>query len=865
MRRTLTALVLLSATLFILQSLPSSDTTVVQQSSTGSGTVEEWVQTSLTDFQSGELECTTVIPYDDGGITLAQVAEGQYCDGGTFVSPVHQASVLFNAIGAAWLVEKPMGTAFQVEVRASHDGTAWTDWMEVYPDEDGPETEGMVYGNLVEVPPSRYLQYRLSLATFEASASPTVQELIFTIMNTMEGPTTEEARAMILPQEVTSGVPQPRIISRKGWGATESWATREPGYRRPVTFVIHHTVTTNNPQNPAAIVRAILRYHAISRGWGDIGYNFLIDRQGNIYEGRKGGDGVVGVHAGRYNYGSIGIALLGDYRSAQMTPAMKEALLSLMAWEADRFGIHPLESSHFIDRDLPHVLGHRDVMATVCPGDQVYRLLPELRKQTWQRLLAHDPRVIIESPEAGEAVSGEVVVRVSSPSPTTARTRLLLDGTPQAEDASSVAWSWNTRESSEGLHRIEAVARSIQGRKSSVVQEVTVDNTPPTGSLLINDGTSYALQVTVTLSLEADDVQGQVAGMQFTQDSASQFSDAEEFAATKEWVLGAGDGQKTIGVRFLDSAGNASPVYTATVTLDGQAPDGWSLLEMGATGRVVVAVSDDGSGLEPLSGAYSLSSDGGNTWGPWRPTSCDTREGEASLRTCHLLGQLADGVIRFKMADRAGNEGYSPIYGETTSPTRPPDTGPTATPTGDGPVDMLPDLLVEDVVVEPEIVHESGSITVAVSIINDAGVDVQQGFWVELFVDPQTLPSINSVAGQGGPGAFWYVPCLGAHETLTLTEEAADTRYTTFEGDLPAGRHEIYAYVDAYNSEGEVGLVSELDETNNLLGPVTVDIGPASADTPDIPAGFRPGQVVRLFLEGIERLLAQLRLYARSS
>jgi hypothetical protein len=301
------------------------------------------------------------------------------------------------------------------------------------------------------------------------------------------------------------------------------------------------------------------------------------------------------------------------------------------------------------------------------------------------------------------------------------------------------------------------------------------------------------------------------------------------------------------------------------VTLDGQAPDGWSLLEMGATGRVVVAVSDDGSGLEPLSGAYSLSSDGGNTWGPWRPTSCDTREGEASLRTCHLLGQLADGVIRFKMADRAGNEGYSPIYGETTSPTRPPDTGPTATPTGDGPVDMLPDLLVEDVVVEPEIVHESGSITVAVSIINDAGVDVQQGFWVELFVDPQTLPSINSVAGQGGPGAFWYVPCLGAHETLTLTEEAADTRYTTFEGDLPVGRHEIYAYVDAYNSEGEVGLVSELDETNNLLGPVTVDIGPASADTPDIPAGFRPGQVVRLFLEGIERLLAQLRLYARSS
>ena len=643
MRRTLTALVLFSATLFILQSLPYRETTVVRQTTVRSGTVEEWVQTTISDFEQGELDCVTLTSVDDGEVTLAEVQEGHYCTRGTLVSGVHETSVLFNVVGSSWLVEKPLGTAFQLEVRVSRDGETWTDWMDISPDEDGPEAEEMTWGNLLEVSPARYLQYRLALGTFETSASPLLSEVVLTVMNTREGPTTEEARAMIIPQEVTSGVAQPRIISRRGWGANESWATREPVYRKPVAFVIHHTVTPNDAENPAAIVRAILRYHAISRGWGDIGYNFLIDRQGNIYEGRKGGDGVVGVHAGDYNYGSIGIALLGDYRSARVTPAMKEALVSLMAWEADRFGIHPLESSYFIHRSFPHILGHRDLWSTVCPGDKVYRLLPELRQLTWQRLLAHDPRVAIDSPEAGEAVSGETEVQVSSPSPTTARTQLFLDGDMQAEGRSSLGWTWNTRQFSEGPHRIAAVATSIQGRTSRVVHEVIVDNTPPTGSMLINDGASYSSQLTITLSLQAEDGPGEVADMQFTQDNAAEFSEPEEFASSRQWVLSPDDGEKTIGVRFLDRAENSSPVYTASIFLDSQPPGDWSLQEIGESGRVVLDVSDQDSGLDPSSAAYSVSADGGITWGDWRAASCAAEETEASLRTCRLSAESIGG------------------------------------------------------------------------------------------------------------------------------------------------------------------------------------------------------------------------------
>lgn len=867
MRRTLTALVLFSATLYILQSFPLKPRTEDTGIDIQSETMWEWVQTTVSDFERGELDRVTVTGVDDGEVILAKDEQGRYCGEGVFTSEVHHTGLLFNIIGAGWSVDMPSATTFRLEARASLDGETWSVWMDVSPDEDGPGSEQMTYGNLLEVSPSRYVQYRLIIGAFEPSVSPIVREVSLTMMNTREGPTVEEARAMILPQEATNGVPQPRIISRKGWGANEAWATREPVYRKPVAFVIHHTVTPNNPQDPAYIVRAILQYHALTRGWGDIGYNFLIDRQGNIYEGRKGGDGVVGVHAGDYNYGSIGIALLGDYRTAKMTPAMKEALVSLMAWQADRFGIHPLESSHFIHRVFPHIVGHRDLCPTVCPGDNVYRLLPELRQLTWERLLAHNPRVSIVSPDAGQAVSGRTVIEVSSPSPTTAGVQLFVDGDMKAEGESPLTWTWNTWQASEGLHRIKAVATSIQGRKSRVVSEVVVDNTPPAGSMLINDGASYTAQLTVTLSLQADDGEGQVVRMQFTQDEASEFTEPEDFLGTKEWVLSAEDGQKTVGARFLDWAGNASPVYTGSITLDTEPPGEWTLLQMDGHGEAVVNVADQGSGLDPSSGAYCTSTEGATTCDEWSSVDCDAEEGEGLVSTCTLAARFTGGTVRFRISDKAGNQGLSPIYGEAASPTPEenptgtpaPTRQPTATPTCHLPPGTLPDLVVDTIDVTPGTTLESAPLTVTVNIENGAAAGVENGFWVELFVDPSRVPTVNSIAGQAGEGVFWYVPGLDGYETMGLSLDNADHRYTTFDGFLPSGRHELYAYVDAYNSEGEVGLVCEADESNNALGPVIVEIG---RDSEQAHADART--ILRRLAQELETFLARLREYLGS-
>src|SRR5207248_3521731 len=125
----------------------------------------------------------------------------------------------------------------------------------------------------------------------------------------------------------------PAVIPRAGWGADESLRYDSSGKEIwPPAFwpiqklIVHHTDTQNNDPDPPATIRSIYYYHAVTQGWGDIGYNFLIDEQGRIYEGRHtldygvgippteedtSGNVVTGAHAQGFNSGTVGIALLG--------------------------------------------------------------------------------------------------------------------------------------------------------------------------------------------------------------------------------------------------------------------------------------------------------------------------------------------------------------------------------------------------------------------------------------------------------------------------------------------------------------------------------------------------------------------------
>jgi hypothetical protein len=145
-------------------------------------------------------------------------------------------------------------------------------------------------------------------------------------------------------------------------------------------IVIHHTATVKNLDNPKQAIRDIYVWHTISKGWGDIGYNYIIDQQGNIYEGRYGGEMVVGAHAGRGNHGSIGIAVLGNYQDQDPPEAVVTALTTLIKEKAEKYNIDTEGSGLFRGEDYPNVMGHRDIMSTSCPGDRLYAMLPVIRK-----------------------------------------------------------------------------------------------------------------------------------------------------------------------------------------------------------------------------------------------------------------------------------------------------------------------------------------------------------------------------------------------------------------------------------------------------------------------------------------------------
>ena len=141
-------------------------------------------------------------------------------------------------------------------------------------------------------------------------------------------------------------VAQPSIVRRAEWNADESIVRDAPAIAsRLRRAVVHHTAGSNSysrSESPA-IVRGIQRYHVLSNRWDDIGYNFLVDKYGRVFEGRGGGitENVIGAHAGGFNTGSVGVAVIGNYESASISRAARTALQRLLAWRLDVGHVFP--------------------------------------------------------------------------------------------------------------------------------------------------------------------------------------------------------------------------------------------------------------------------------------------------------------------------------------------------------------------------------------------------------------------------------------------------------------------------------------------------------------------------------------------
>ncbi|MEO3848275.1 peptidoglycan recognition protein [Streptomyces sp. B8F3] len=191
---------------------------------------------------------------------------------------------------------------------------------------------------------------------------------------------------------------QPPIVARAQWRADPKLLDQKPRYADAVhAVVLHHTGHSNDYDcsDSPHLVRDMYRTHAVARDWGDLGYNFLVDRCGTIFEGRKGGVDrpVVGAHTIGINTGTTGIAAIGTFTEGAPVPkALRKSVEMLIAWKLGLTGIAPEARSQLISSNsssrftkgstvsVPTVLGHIDAYETTCPGKALAQLLPALRK-----------------------------------------------------------------------------------------------------------------------------------------------------------------------------------------------------------------------------------------------------------------------------------------------------------------------------------------------------------------------------------------------------------------------------------------------------------------------------------------------------
>lgn len=189
--------------------------------------------------------------------------------------------------------------------------------------------------------------------------------------------------------------PRPGIVTRRGWGADES--LRESGFVYTNTVkaaFVHHTASGNNYacKDAPAVLRSLYRYHVVSSGWRDIGYNFAVDKCGTVYEGRAGGVAkpVLGAHTMGFNTDSMGVAVIGSYSSTAPPKAAVDAVARLTAWKLGLFGADPRAKTTLrsgggnlyakgTNVRLNVISGHRDGFATECPGRLLYGQLPPTR------------------------------------------------------------------------------------------------------------------------------------------------------------------------------------------------------------------------------------------------------------------------------------------------------------------------------------------------------------------------------------------------------------------------------------------------------------------------------------------------------
>jgi flagellar hook assembly protein FlgD len=407
-----------------------------------------------------------------------------------------------------------------VRLRTSEDGVTWSPWysssLEVANDASSPHPQAFI--EALWTGAGRYVQVEARAAGGSAPEPVRLRDVHVVSINSTENADAGAAVVGVLRRvactvagleltpPVSAMTTRPEIVTRAQWGADESWRRGTPSYAPVLMAFVHHTDSGNKytPAQAPAIVRAIYAYHTKSLGWSDIGYDFLIDRYGTIYEGRYGGatKGVIGAQVLGFNTGSTGVSIIGTFVSATPPPAAVASLEQLLAWKLDVHHVDPLGTGTLTcgygqkfqtgERvTFPAIAGHRQANFTDCPGSTLYALLPAIRRAVagigQPKIYSPTISNIAISPN-GDGVQDSTTVAFTMSeaadwaiSIRDAGGALVRQATGNGTSA-SLTWDGTNDQGTllpEGTYSLIATATSASGEARPVTADILVDLSPP--------------------------------------------------------------------------------------------------------------------------------------------------------------------------------------------------------------------------------------------------------------------------------------------------------------------------------------------------------------------------------------------------
>jgi uncharacterized protein YcfJ len=312
---------------------------------------------------------------------------------------------LFSSVGITWR-EDPSLTAVVAQIRVKRTSGGWSDWTTMQTDDveqsGAPQAGRDVRGGTAPywTGPARGIE-----VIVQGARGQVPEDVKLTLLDPGKSAADAvPAVASAAQDQAHAATSMPPVVSRAAWGADESIMGWTPQYAPTIkAATIHHTADSNNytADQVPAIMRSIYAYHTLTRGWGDIGYNVVVDKFGRIFEGRAGGlaSTVIGAHAGGFNTNTFGVSMLGNYDITAVPQATINAVAEIIAWKFSLYNVNPAGTTVLTSAGggtskyaagqqvtLPTIFAHRDVGSTVCPGKYGYARMADIRNGVVARM-----------------------------------------------------------------------------------------------------------------------------------------------------------------------------------------------------------------------------------------------------------------------------------------------------------------------------------------------------------------------------------------------------------------------------------------------------------------------------------------------